>query len=144
VSVLIMILLCLITHLSRELLGEALLLGPLVVVGGGVLFEDLGVFGDEVLAAEGADGHGLCGLDRGAVLVDLHAGAGGVSLLVLAGDAVFLGDRHVERCEYCCWCGGSVWVGLCFGGGKLSKESCRLKVGGDLEGPQKDPEGNFS
>jgi hypothetical protein len=26
----------------------------------------------------------------------------------------------------------------------LSKESCRLKVGGDLEGPQKDPEGNFS
>jgi hypothetical protein len=81
--------------LSRELLGETLLLGPLIVVGGGVLFEDLGVFGDEVLAAEGADGHGLCGLDRGAVLVNLHAGAGGVGLLVLAGDAVLLGDRHV-------------------------------------------------
>jgi hypothetical protein len=25
----------------------------------------------------------------------LHAGAGGVGLLVLAGDAVLLGDRHV-------------------------------------------------
>jgi hypothetical protein len=34
-------------------------------------------------------------------------------------------------------------LGGLFGGGKLSKESCRLKVGGDLEGPQKDPEGNF-
>lgn len=83
------------SHLSRELLGEALLLGPLVVVGGGVLFEDLGVFGDEVLAAEAADGHSLRGLDRSTVLVNLHAGAGGVSLLVLAGDTVLLGDRHV-------------------------------------------------
>jgi hypothetical protein len=27
--------------------------------------------------------------------VNLHAGAGGVGLLVLAGDAVLLGDRHV-------------------------------------------------
>jgi hypothetical protein len=62
-----------------------------------VLFEDLGVFGDEVLAAEGADGHGLCSLDGRAVLVHLDAGAGGVGLLVLARDAVFLGDRHVGR-----------------------------------------------
>jgi hypothetical protein len=79
-------------------------------VGGGVLFEDLGVFGDEVLAAEGADGHGLRGLDRGAVLVHLHAGAGGVGLLVLAGDAVLLGDRHVGGCVCGCGCGGGVCV----------------------------------
>jgi hypothetical protein len=30
--------------------------------------------------------------------VHLHASAGCVSLLVLAGDAVLLGDRHVGRC----------------------------------------------
>jgi hypothetical protein len=107
---LILIFLASIFNLSRELLGEALLLGPLVVVGGGVLFEDLGVFGDEVLAAEGADGHGLRGLDRGAVLVHLHAGAGGVGLLVLAGDAVLLGDRHVGGCVCGCGCGGGVCV----------------------------------
>ena len=102
--------------LSRELLGEALLLGPLVVVGGGVLFEDLGVFGDEVLAAEGADGHGLCGLDRGAVLVHLHTGAGGVGLLVLAGDAVLLGDRHVGWyvCDLLLWWWCRWLVGLCW------------------------------
>lgn len=76
------------------MLGEALLLGPLVVVGRSVLLEDLGVLGDEILPAVCADGHFLAGLDRGAVLVDLHASAGGVGLLVLAGDAVFLGDRH--------------------------------------------------
>jgi hypothetical protein len=89
-----------------------------------VLFEDLGVFGDEVLAAEGADGHGLCGLDGRAVLVHLDAGAGGVGLLVLARDAVFLGDRHVERECVCLVCSGGVWSGLCFGGGggKLSKK----------------------
>jgi hypothetical protein len=99
-----------IENLSRELFGEALLLGPLVVVGGGVLLEDLGVFGDKVLAAEVADGHGLCGLDRGAVLVNLHTSAGGVGLLVLAGDAVLLGDRHVGWCVcvFCC-CGGVCW-----------------------------------
>lgn len=45
--------------LSRELLGEALLLGPLVVVGGSVLLEDLVVLGDQVFAAVGADGHFL-------------------------------------------------------------------------------------
>ena len=84
-------------HLGGELLREALLLGPLVVVGGSVLFEDLGVFGDEILAAEGADGHGLSGLDGSAVLVNLDTSAGGVGLLVLAGDAVLLGDRHGER-----------------------------------------------
>lgn len=102
--------------LSWELLGEALLLGPLVVVGGGVLFEDLGVFGDEVLAAEGADGHGLCGLDRGAVLVNLHAGAGGIGLLVLAGDAVLLGDRHVGWyvCDLLLWWWCRWLVGLCW------------------------------
>ena len=83
-------------HLGRELLGEALLLGPLVVVGGSVLFEDLGVLGDEILAAEGADGHGLSGLDGSAVLVHLDASAGGIGLLVLAGDAILLGDRHGE------------------------------------------------
>lgn len=82
--------------LSRELLGEALLLRPLVVVSRRVLLQDLGVLGDEVLAAESADGHDLRGLDRGAVLVDLDAGASGVGLLVLAGDAVLLGDRHFE------------------------------------------------
>ena len=87
--------------LGGELLGEALLLGPLVVVGGSVLFEDLGVLGDEVLAAEGADGHGLSGLDGSAVLVHLDASAGGVGLLVLAGDAVLLGDRHGERWWLC-------------------------------------------
>lgn len=92
-------------NLGRELLGEALLLGPLVVVGGGVLFEDLDVLGDEVLAAEGADGHGLSGLDGSAVLVDLDASAGSVGLLVLALDAVLLGDRHGERC----WCGVLWW-----------------------------------
>lgn len=90
-------------RLSRELLREALLLRPLVVVSGSVLLKDLGVLGNQVLAAVGADGHLLAGLDGGAVLVDLHASAGGVGLLVLAGDAVFLGDRHVE------------WVGV--GGG---------------------------
>lgn len=84
-------------NLGGELLGEALLLRPLVVVGGSVLFEDLGVLGDEVLAAEGADGHGLSGLDGSAVLVNLDTSAGGVGLLVLAGDAVLLGDRHGER-----------------------------------------------
>ena len=77
-----------------------------------MLFEDLGVFGDEVLAAEGADGHGLCGFDGRAVLVHLHAGAGGVGLLVLAGDAVFLGDGHVGRRVF-------VWVVVC-GGNFLS------------------------
>jgi hypothetical protein len=88
-----------------------------------VLFEDLGVFGDEVLAAEGADGHGLCSLDGRAVLVHLDAGAGGVGLLVLARDAVFLGDRHAERECVCLVCSGCVWRGLCFGGGgKLSKK----------------------
>lgn len=61
-----------------------------------MLLEDLGVLGDEVLAAVGADGHGLRGLDRSAVLVHLDASAGGVSLLVLALDAVLLGDRHGE------------------------------------------------
>jgi hypothetical protein len=81
-------------HLSGELLREALLLGPLVVVGGSVLLEDLGVLGDEVLAAVGADGHGLCGLDGSAVLVDLDASASRVGLLVLALDTVLLGDRH--------------------------------------------------
>jgi len=83
--------------LGGELLREALLLGPLVVVGGSVLFEDLGVLGDQILAAEGADSHGLSGLDGSAVLVDLNASAGGVSLLVLALNAVLLGDRHGER-----------------------------------------------
>jgi hypothetical protein len=83
--------------LGGELLGEALLLGPLVVVGGSVLFEDLCVLGDEVLAAVGADGHGLSGLDGSAVLVDLDAGASGVGLLVLALNTVLLGDRHGGR-----------------------------------------------
>ena len=103
------------SNLSRKLLGEALLLGPLVVVGGSVLLEDLCVFSDEVFAAEGADGHGLCGLDGRAVLVNLHAGAGGVGFLVLAGDAVLLGNRHVGGCM-CVWCcGGGVglWVIFC-------------------------------
>lgn len=80
--------------LSRELLREALLLRPLVVVGGSVLLEDLGVLGNEVFAAVGADGHLLARLNGRAVLVDLHASAGSVGLLVLAGDAVFLGDGH--------------------------------------------------
>jgi hypothetical protein len=84
-------------NLGGELLGEALFLGPLVVVGRSVLLEDLGVLGDEILAAVGADGHGLSGLDGSAVLVNLDTSAGGVGLLVLAGDAVLLGDRHGER-----------------------------------------------
>jgi hypothetical protein len=93
-------------HLSGELLREALLLGPLVVVGGSVLLEDLGVLGDEVLAAVGADGHGL---DGSAVLVNLDASAGSVSLLVLAVDTVLLGDRHGEGWwlfveEVAMWC----------------------------------------
>jgi hypothetical protein len=83
--------------LGGELLGEALLLRPLVVVGGSVLFKNLGVLGDKVLAAEGADGHGLSSLDGSAVLVDLDASAGGVSLLVLALNTVLLGDRHGGR-----------------------------------------------
>jgi hypothetical protein len=88
-------------HLSRELLREALLLGPLVVVGGSVLFEDLDVLGDEVLATVGADGHGLRGLDGSTVLVDLDTGASSVGLLVLALDAVLLGDRHGEGWLWC-------------------------------------------
>jgi len=84
-------------HLGGELLGEALLLGPLVVVSGSVLLEDLGVLGDEVLAAVGADGHGLRGLDGGAVLVHLDASAGSIGLLMLALDTVLLGDRHGKR-----------------------------------------------
>ena len=83
-----------IENLGGELLGKALLLRPLVVVGGSVLLEDLGVLGNEVFAAVGANGHLLARLDGSAVLVDLHASAGSVGLLVLAGDAVFLGDRH--------------------------------------------------
>ena len=66
-----------------------------------MLFEDLGVLGDEILAAEGADGHGLSGLDGSAVLVHLDTGAGGVGLPVLAGDAVLLGNRHGERWWLC-------------------------------------------
>lgn len=84
-------------RLGGELLREALLLGPLVVVGGSVLLEDLGVLGDEILAAVGADGHGLSGLDGSAVLVNLDASTGSVGLLVLALDTVLLGDRHGER-----------------------------------------------
>lgn len=75
-----------------------------------MLFEDLDVLGHEVLAAESADGHGLCGLDGGAVLVDLDAGAGGVGLLVLALDAVLLGDRHGEWWDVCGFGGGGVVV----------------------------------
>ena len=100
-------------HLGGELLREALLLGPLVVVGGSVLLEDLGVLGDEILAAVGADGHGLSGLDGSAVLVNLDTSAGGVGLLVLAGDAVLLGDRHGERWWWLYVLRGVVAV-LCF------------------------------
>lgn len=64
----------------------------------GVLLEDLKVLGHEVLAAEVANRHLLLGLDGRAVLVHLDTRAGGVGLLVLAGDAVFLGDRHGEGC----------------------------------------------
>lgn len=96
-------------HLGGELLGEALLLGPLVVVGGSVLLEDLEVFGDEVLAAVGADCHGLSGLDGSAVLVHLDTSAGSIGLLVLAVDAVLLRDRHGEKWwllveEVAMWC----------------------------------------
>ena len=99
-------------NLGGELLGEALLLGPLVVVGGSVLLEDLGVLGDEVLAAVGADGHGLSSLDGSAVLVNLDTSAGGVGLLVLALDTVLLGDRHGKRLWW--WlCVGKVVAVLC-------------------------------
>jgi hypothetical protein len=122
-------------HLSRELLGEALLLGPLVVVGGSVLFEDLDVLGDEILTAVGADGHGLRGLDGSTVLVDLDTGASGVGLLVLALDTVLLGDRH----------GGSglcvgfvLWLLLCLlscGGRKVGFR----KLGDTRTGKSEDP-----
>ena len=113
--------------LGGELLGEALLLRPLVVVGGSVLLEDLGVLGDEVLAAEGADGHGLSGLDGSAVLVHLDASAGGVGLLVLALDTVLLGDRHGERWWLCV--GEVVVFVLCL----LSYVRCERRKLGDLE-----------
>lgn len=101
-------------NLGGELLGEALLLGPLVVVGGSVLLEDLGVLSDEVLAAVGADGHGLSSLDWSAVLVNLDTSAGGVGLLVLALDTVLLSDRHGERLWWWWLCGGKIWyVVLC-------------------------------
>ena len=92
-------------HLGGEFLGEALLLGPLVVVGGSVLFKDLEVLRDEVLAAECADGHGLSGLDGSAVLVHLDTSAGGVGLPVLARNAVLLCDGHGERRRW--------WWSLC-------------------------------
>lgn len=70
-----------------------------------MLFEDLGVLSDEILAAVGADGHGLSSLDGSAVLVHLDTSTGGVGLLVLALNTVLLGDRHGEML----WlCGGRV------------------------------------
>lgn len=91
------------SHLSRELRREALLLRPLVVVRRRVLLQDLEVLGHKVLAAVVADGHLLLGLDGRAVLVNLHASAGRVGLLVLAGDAVFLRDRHGDGECVCVW-----------------------------------------
>ena len=87
------------SHLSGELHREALLLRPLVAVCRRVLFQDFEVLGHEVLAAKVADGHLLLGLDGCAVSVDLDASARSVGFLVLAGDTVFLCDRHVACVE---------------------------------------------
>jgi hypothetical protein len=122
-------------HLSRELLGEALFLGPLVVVGGSVLFEDLHVLGDEILAAVGADGHGLRGLDGSSVLVDLDTSASSVSLLVLALDTVLLGDRHGEG--WCC-VGLVLWLLLCLLSCGGREVGCR-KLGDTRTGKSEDP-----
>jgi hypothetical protein len=113
-------------NLRRELLREALLLGPLVVVSGSVLFENLGVLGDEVLAAEGADGHGFRGLDGSAVLVNLDTSAGGVGFLVLALDAVLLGDRHSESGFVVFWLLGWLLLWLLF-----LWEKCEIQKVGD-------------
>lgn len=101
----------------RELLGPALLLGPGLGVGAGMLLEDFEVRivlkgrirstvtdhtaqhwnTHQLFAAESADRLGLVLLDRRAVGMDLHASARLVGLLVLLLNAVFLGDRHVAR-----------------------------------------------
>lgn len=81
---------------SREIVGPALLLGPRVVVGAGVVFELLPVVTRQLLAAELADGLFLGRLDWGAVLVHRDAGTGLLGLLVVLLDAVFLGDGHFD------------------------------------------------
>ena len=50
----------------------------------------------QLLLAEDADRSSLFWLDRSAVGVDRDTGAGGLGLLVLAVDAVLLGDGHLE------------------------------------------------
>jgi hypothetical protein len=53
------------------------------------------------LLAEDADRGSLLGLDGGTVGVDGNASASGLGLLVLAVDAVLLGDRHLEWYVVC-------------------------------------------
>lgn len=81
---------------TLELIRPALLLGPLVAVGAGMLLEDLQVGAVELFAAVDAHGLGLGRLHGSSVGVDCNTCARGFGLLVLAVDTVFLGDRHVE------------------------------------------------
>ena len=111
-----------------ELVGPALLLGPCIRVGAGVLLKDSkvgagldyrasarrpqdgsglgsalrrdGLATHQLLLAENADRGCLWLLLGGSIGVDGNASAGGLGLLVLAVNAVLLGDRHLE-CMCC-------------------------------------------
>lgn len=79
---------------SLEVIWPALLLGPHLRVGVCVLFKDFLVVALKLFPAECTNGLFLGSLDWVAIGFDGNASACGLSLFVLAVNAVFLGDRH--------------------------------------------------